>query len=659
MLEFEEDLEDKVFNILNKCCDSYFNTDSFYILNDEDIKILKDLHIDVKRYEVNDEIYDKIYFKLKELYPSNKFFKKVGFSERTGKIKLPFIMGSMDELKEGDLNNWKTNCQYVVSSKLDGVSCGLVYKKGNLTNAYSRGNGIEGQEILRHIYNLNTVVKHINDNNVVIFIRGELIVPKNEIQIMLDEIEEETGKRLKNGRNSVAGYVNSKKGISSIEKHLKFVAYHIENFDGSEFDMFNELKNYGFKTPIFSLKDSDEINETNLTSIVIDTKLNNEFECDGIILTQNVIQPGFEGFETGTHNPKKSRKYKIGAINNSTVTEVENIEWNISKDGYLKPRIKIKPVELVGVTVNYTTGHNYKKILENHLGIGSKIKIKRAGDVIPWIEDVIEGNDNIPLPNCKYYIDGVELSFDYESTKNEDVKLAEEYNNEMKLQKLIYFCSKLNIDFAGEGNLRILNEYSLNHFEKNLSIQGLIELDKSIFENCIGINGLKLYDSLHNKLQNLNECEFFDAVNCFGRGIGELKLKKLYNKYNTLCVNVSQILDTDGWSDKTCNQFTSRMSDYFKWNDYLKRMNIEFNNQYNEVLLSNKYGNIKVCFTGIRDQNMEKIISSNGGKILSGVSKECNLLICKSLTDNSTKMKKAKEKEIEIIDYEQANERFM
>lgn len=658
MLEFEEDIEDKVIDILKRCCDCYFNTSSFYTLSNEDIKNLRELNIDINQYEVNDEIYDNVYFKLKKIYPSNVFFKQTGFSERTGKIKLPFIMGSMDELKEGDLESWKTNCQYVVSAKLDGVSCGMVYKNGNLINAYSRGNGIEGQEILRHIYNLNTVIKHIDNKNTV-FIRGELIVPKNEIQNMLDEIEEETGKRLKNGRNSVAGYINSKKGISSIEKHLKFIAYHIENFEGTEFEMFNKLNEYGFQTPNFSLKGPNEINENNLTSIVIDTKLNNEFECDGIILTQNEIQDGFDGFETGTHNPKKSRKYKIGAINNSTITEVENIEWNISKDGYLKPRIKIKPVDLVGVTVNYTTGHNYKKVIENHSGIGSKIKIKRAGDVIPWIEEVLEGSDNIPLPDCKYYEDGVELAFDYERTESNDIELAKKYLNEMKLQKLIYFCSKLNIDFAGEGNLRILNDYHKEITNEDLNIFELIQLDKSIFDKCIGINGIKLYESLHNKLQNMNECEFYDAVNCFGRGIGELKLKKIFNKYGTLCVNETQIVNTEGWSDKTCNQFMSHINDYFNWNNKLKELGIEFINDDNNEQLSNKYGDVKVCFTGIRDQNMEKIIVSNGGKILSSVNKECNLLVCKNLSDNSTKMKKAKEKEIEIIDYEQAVERFL
>ena len=73
MLEFEEDIEDKVIDILKRCCDCYFNTGSFYTLSNEDVKNLRELNIDINQYEVNDEIYDNVYFKLKKIYPSNVF----------------------------------------------------------------------------------------------------------------------------------------------------------------------------------------------------------------------------------------------------------------------------------------------------------------------------------------------------------------------------------------------------------------------------------------------------------------------------------------------------------------------------------------------------------------------------------------------------------
>ena len=671
MLEslLEDTDESDLINLLKKCCDAYFNTDDFYILNDNDIILLKNNNIVIQcndENKVTDAIYDFIYNEIQMKYPTNNFFKQVGFEERTGKVKLPFVMGSLNELKEGDLEKWKIQKPYVVSAKLDGVSCGLVYKHGKLINAYSRGNGIEGQEILRHVYDLDTIQKQIPSSKDLIYIRGELIVPKNEISIMLEEIEQETGKVLKNGRNSVSGYINSKQGNLSVKKHLKFLAYHIENFEGSEFEMFEILnKKFHFVTPFYDLKENNEINETQLTELVKHIKTNYEYECDGIILTLNQLTDEFEGYETGTNNPKRSRKYKIGALDNEKETEVKDIEWNISKDGYLKPRVKIQPVDLVGVTINYATGHNYGNIKEKEIGVGSKIIIKRAGDVIPYILKVTETSNNIPMPECCYNIEkndkgeDVDLIFDYEKTslyKNQNI--ADKFYNEMLLQKLVYFCAKLNIDYAGEGNLKILfNEY-LSQNNSPLEIDKFIQLDKFIFEKEIGINGEKLYDSLHNRLNNLDECAFFDAVNCFGRGIGELKLKKIYSKYQTLCVSEEQILSSDGWAEKTCEQYINHIQNYFRWKDILNQLNISFKEQTNNELESTILCDVNVCFTGIRDANMENFIIKNGGKILSSVNKTCNLLVCKSLSDNSTKLKKAREKNIEIIDYDEACRRF-
>lgn len=665
MLEFEIDNEDKLVNLLKKCTEHYTNSDNLYILNNDDIDIIKEeFGIDYNNIEVTDEIYDNLNSLTKTKYPNNTFFKDTGFLPRTGKIKLPFIMGSMDELKEGDLINWKAGENFVVSAKLDGVSCGLVYKKGILTNAYSRGNGEEGQEILRHIYNLPSVPKRINTDLDEVKIRGELIVSKNNIPLMLDEIEQDTGKRLKNGRNSVAGYVNSKQGSKIIEKYLNFMAYQIIDFDSSEFNMYKTLELHEFLTPTYFLFNNNELNEDKLTQLVIDTKLNNDYECDGLIITQNVVLPGYEGYETGTFNPKKSRKYKIGAVDNTSETEIEDIEWNISKDGLLKPRVKIKPVDLVGVTINYATGHNYKNIQTKKIGIGSKITIKRSGDVIPYILDVLKESNNIPLPNCSYMYEindkgeEVDLLFDFEKTKLEyDENIAKSYYNEMILQKLIYFCSKIKADFAGEGNLRILSNWFIEKNDNPLTIKDLILLDKNCFEELIGINGIKMYDSIHNILNSIEECVFMDAVNCFGRGIGELKLKKIFNKFETLCVSEEQLLTVDGWAEKSANQFISNINNYFDWKDWCKSNNIQFK-IIQTILNSNELSHLNVCFTGVRDNNLENYIKSNGGKIASSVSKTCNLLICKSLSDNSTKLKKAIEKGIEIIDYDEALARF-
>lgn len=658
MIEFEPDNEDKIIDLLKKCSDRYYNSEELYVLETEDSSLINS-ELELNTFVgdiVTDTLYDLIYYKSKDKFPSNQYFKQVGSVVTSGKVKLPFSMGSMSELKEGDLQNWKQNCDYVVSSKLDGISCGLLYVEGILTKAYSRGDGIEGQDISRHVKTLKTIPHKINLNEGTQFIRGELIVPKNEIELMLDELEEETGKRNKNGRNSVSGYINSKNGNDSVRNHLRFVAYHIENWDKSEKEMFDELSKSGFLTPQYEIMNSNDVNEENLTNKVLFVKLNDEYECDGIILTQNEALPGFEGFESGTLNPKKSRKYKIGAVDNITETTVEDIEWNVSKDGLLKPRVKIKPVNLVGVEINWASGHNYKNVFIKGMGKGAKVTIKRSGDVIPKIEEVLVPSFDIPLPDCEYDFikndkgEDVDIVYSYEQNLM-NTEIHNKYMKEIHLQKLLYFCTKLDIEYAGEGNLRAIYDSE----KEWVSIEEFIRMDEDKFISIIGVNGGRLYKSLHQKLNSVDVCVFMDAVNAFGRGIGELKLRKVFNKYNSLCINnVEQLNCVEGFADKTIKQYMDHISDYIYWADKCEELNIHLIKPAEEEKDSDNLSDLYVCFTGVRDEMMENYIKRNGGHIVSSVTKACNLLICSSLSDNSTKMKKAKEKGIDIIDYDTA-----
>ena len=114
---------------------------------------------------------------------------------------------------------------------------------------------------------------------------------------------------------------------------------------------------------------------------------------------------------------------------------------------------------------------------------------------------------------------------------------------------------------------------------------------------------------------------------------------------------MEQLLNTNGFADKTSEQYYNHLNSYFEWKEWLDQNNIELKEP---EIYNGSCNNLIVCFTGIRDANMENYIKLNGGKIVSSVTKDCNLLICDSLDSNSGKMKKAKEKQINIIDYDQA-----
>ena len=661
-----DESEDKIISLLKRCDDCYNNSNCYYILNEQDVSILSDMSLNYNcNIEVTDDIYDEIYFNIKSKYPNNTYFNKVGSNVKSGKIKLDIPMGSASELKKGDWDKWKLPIEYVISNKLDGVSCRLYYEYGKLVKAVSRGNGYESQDITKHVMKIKNVKKQLNQN-INIKIRGEIIVPKTNINLMLDEIENETGARPKNQRNSVSGFINSKNGVDSVARNVNFIAYKIEEWSKSEYEMFKYLEHeLEFDTTEYHLIDGN-YTEEKLVNILKDVKDNYTYECDGLIITQNITQPGYEGYETNSIKRKSSRKFKVGLSDNITTSEVISITWNISKDGLFKPVVQIKPVQLAGVTVTQATGHNYKNIIDNRIGKGAIITISRSGEVIPWIQNVIkpcEDNiDNYDLPNSQLYkISGVDIKFTNIITEDDydidsEVKF---YRKEQNIKKLVYFCNCLDVEQAGDGNIRKLtNNKDLvgeSLIPKIYGIKDLILEPVETFISTIGVNGRLFYNSLHQKLKECTESRFFDAVGCFGRGIGETKLDKIYNRYQTLNVSLEQVLSTPGFAEKTSEQYNNHMMNYFNWVDWLSDNNIHLKTP---DLYSGECSDLSVCFTGIRDSNIENFIKLNGGRIVSSVTKDCNLLICDSLNSNSGKMKKAIEKQIEIINYEEACRRF-
>ena len=627
--------------LLKKCDDCYTNLGEYYVFTDED----KENIPEIEDYnESTDSVYDMLKLIAQERFPNEVYFSEVGSEVRGEKVKLPYIMGSMTECHEGELEPWIERGQsYIQSAKLDGVSALLMYQDGELKIAYSRGNGIEGQDITRHV---KKFAPNKLSQNIDIAIRGEIIIPKKDIALMLDELYVETKNRYKNGRNTVAGQLNAKECANSFVKYAHFVAYHIENYNDCEENMFLKLMSLGIEVTKAKKVSGDIITESYAINEVKDIKENYDYECDGIIFTKNFKEENDLGYDTGTLNPKCSRKFKIGASDNFSETIVEDIEWNLSKDGIYKPRVKVKPIDVQGVTINWATGHNYKNIDENGIGIGAKILLKRSGDVIPYIEKVIEpvyNNYNLPKNGMSA---GVEYILDTECADQEDI-------NEIEMQKMIYFCSKLGVDFAGEGNIRRIMDYDLN-FD---GIEKLILTNIETYQEKIGINGIKFYGSLHSKLKDVDICVFMDAVGAFGRGIGEKKLQKVLDVYNRLDVTKEELLQVEGFAEKSAEQYISYKNDYYVWMSFMEEIGYPITIKEKKVI-SNECSNVNICFTGIRDKELERVITEKGGKICSSVTKVCNVLVAKDPNSGSSKLKKAIDNGVEVISLDEAWSRY-
>lgn len=654
-------------NFLKKCSDAYYNTDNFHIVDKEDEKELATYGIQLAAgTPVTDKLFDEIQKKVKD---KDSSVMEVGAKVRGAKINLPVRMGSMDELMEGDLAKWLKDIPYVVSTKLDGCSCLVHYSNGVLDAAYSRGDGLQGQDITSMLKGMKNVPQKLSFDFTG-YVRGELILKKSEFLTVLEAFKNEMGKIYKNARNLVAGQVNALEADDIFLKYGHFVTYYIDGFNGTEEQMFSSLQQLGLETAAFWLLHATHLNEESLTSLIIALKEKYDYEIDGVILTQNEVQSGFEGYEANGLNPKKSRKYKVGAKDAPATTIVRNIVWQISKSYLLNPVIQMDEVHLDGVDINFASGHSLSQMESLGVGIGAKVVVSRHGLVIPEVDEVlepaeIEKENGLPV----IYVDCINENDEHESVKavvsirenqtkdkdgNEKINKSVYYVGndprilrEVKIQKLVYFGTTLGVEYMGEGNCRKL----VNMF-KTLDVKGLLKLPKSTFEDILGVNGGKLYASLQEKMKFCTAPLFYSAVDAVGEasGIGEKKLLALWDQYHTFDLTMEQIVSVNGWAEKTATKLLERMDDIRSWTSFLLENSITFKTTDIEQK-SDKFKDYAVCFTGVRDKAMEEVIKTNGGTVLSSVSKKCTLVIAKDPNEHSTKLTKAREMGINVMSY--------
>ena len=648
-------MEQQIVDFLTRCSESYAKGEQ-YLLTSDDVKLLGEYF---EGCPVNDLMYDYFYHKYKKMFPTNSYFYKVGKSDAGYGAEVDLSSwpaGSMEEIKEGELDKWKIPADYTISAKLDGCSLILFFKDGYLDIASTRGDGLKGFDVTRHILQCPNVHTELFDSNETVMIRGELIIPKDQWPLCKAELEEKTGKSFANARNTVAGFLNAKDTNLIVAKYVRFLAYG-EKRDWQqepwEENKFIDLCEYGFDTPKAWYMPYNEIDESFLQNIIKQLKTTYNYECDGVILT--ISNPErLSGYETNTLNPRRSRKYKVGMADDAKETTIKNIRWQISKDAMFKPVIEIEPVELDGATVSNVTANNYATVQELGLGPGATIKVKRAGMVIPFLEEVINSVEP-SKPNLPFRIVGVEAS--YTGTDSDVWK-------EVALQKLIFAAKALDIDQAADGNLKKISdvywdEYGLltGHF---MDLIDLAMCDEETIVGIIGKNGKKLYKSLHERLCAITEPELFDALGTFGRGIGKTKLQKIYDVYGHLAPTYEQLISLEGFSNITASQICDGISTYKHIKKILEDINeVNIVEKKKPVLKSNKYKDYVVCFTGVRSEKLSTIINENGGIATENWNKSVNLLVAKDSDSTSGKAKKAREAGIRIISLQEAEKIFV
>ena len=602
------------------------------------------IHKAISKYEegeplIPDTIYDICYDILKQRNPENIIFKKVGYLDvnAKNKVNIPYYMGSMDKIKEKyGIINWvkKYNGPYRVSAKLDGASA-LLENKNGILKLYSRGNGTIGKDI-------SHLIKYINipDISEDYCVRGELIISK-------DNFKKCSG--FTTARSMVNGLINKKKtgDVKGLELvSFEFLKYRKEtNMSvGEQFDIMEQLgfntclnKKYNINELLDFGKDNT-IESSNILKVLLDFRLNYGYDIDGIIITDDKRYP-----KTQVNNPVYSFAFKSNGV--GKITDVKKVEWNVSKHGYLIPRIQVDPINIDGNIINFTSGFNAKFIKDNFIGVGSKVRVVRSGDVIPYIIEIIQKSDTPDFPDKKYkwISSGVNI-----------VEVGD--TKELCYKKITNFFRTLNFDNISEGIIKRLVDNGYDSIKKILLItkDQLLEMD-----GIQQIMSTKLYNNIHKIIDNpIDLSNLMVASLVFGRGFGLKKIDKIVKKYpNILEINltVDMINDIEGFSHKTSEQFIKNVSDFMLFLEELDFIKIKYPEKKNGVLFQDK----KIVLTGFRDNDIIKFIDDNSGTITMTISKNTYMLIIKDSNSSSSKTQAAELLGIPIITKKQFISKYL
>jgi DNA ligase (NAD+) len=624
---YTENLEDdELVELLQNLSDAYYNDESL----------------------VPDAIYDQLIDILKKRDPKNAFLKKVGapIKGTKEKVTLPFEMGSLNKFKlEKDIDAWanKYDGPYFISDKLDGASAQIYKNQSGEILMFSRGDGTVGQNIshlLPHIFSdkiLESIPKGTS-------IRGELIISIKNFK----KIE----KIMKTARNAASGLINSKTVNQDVAKIADFVAYAILNPRYDYEKQMVLLKKWGFNvvTHIFE----DEISEEFFKEYLTKRKKESLYEMDGIVCVDTSKVYAHKG---GYRDHEFA--FKMDSDDQMVITTVIEVLWKPSKDGYLKPKIRLDPVELGGTTVTYVAAYNAKFVVDNKIGPGARVKVMRSGDVIPKIMEIVMSAKEPQMPQFPYKWNDSKVDLLLKDESDENGKKI------MTIRSLVHFFKKLNVQYMSEGIITKLVENDYDSIESILTAK-----KKDLYQ----ISGLgekiidKIYTEIDRAFDEMTLEMFMAASNKLGRSIGETRIKEILNIYPNLLNEpedglYDKIMKVAGFSDTTTEMFVNNLPSFKKF--YKKIAKIKDLSRFDNIVVqstvkaSGKLDGQTFVMTGTRDAEIIKYITDNGGKIGSSVSKNTTMLIHADDADTTTnKFTKAIDLGVKLIKVSDVRKKF-
>ena len=362
---------------------------------------------------IPDSAYDELFLELQELekkYPeliiSSSPTQRVGDKplKMFESVKHEIPMLSLDNVfDEKELNAFNKRIfqrlkidealEYVCEPKMDGVALSLLYKKGELIRAATRGDGYTGENVTQNTRTISMVPLKLRGDDYpdLVEIRGEVLMPRKGFEKLNREVEQQGGKIFSNPRNAASGSLRQLDSRITVRRPLIFYGYLVGLFQGKDLpknhsDILEVFKRWGI--PVILEKKVVNGIEGCLDYYKRLMKIREKipFDIDGIVIKVNSLRLQTElGFVSRA--PRWAIAYKFPAKEKMTV--VKAIEFQVGRTGVVTPVARLEPVLVGGVKVRNATLHNFDELYRKDIRVGDTVIVCRAGDVIPKIVEPI------------------------------------------------------------------------------------------------------------------------------------------------------------------------------------------------------------------------------------------------------------------------------
>lgn len=530
------------------------------------------------------------------------------------------------------------NPEYVCELKIDGLSVSLLYEKGKLVRAATRGNGTIGDDITNNVKTIKTVPLTIN-KDIDIEVRGEIYMSKNTLKKLNEERKKEGLPLLQNCRNAASGSIKLLDSKMVARRNLECFIYHLPNPLDYGIKTHNEALNFmkelGFRTN----PNNRLVNNINEVMDYIHEKGKERsslaYDIDGVVVKVNDINMQQKLGFTSKY-PKWCVAYKFPA--EVCYTKLIDIIFTVGRTGQITPNAVLEPVIVAGSTIRRATLHNEDNIVNKDIRVGDTVAIYKAGDVIPAVLDSLKErrNGSEPIftmidkcPICGSKIIRKEEEADYFCPNLECPA--------RKVEKLIHYASREAMNIEGLGD-RVLEDLYNYHYVSD--IPDIYELEshrKELLE--LEGYGNKKVDNLFASINNSKNNSLEKLL--FGLGIkqvGSKMAKTLARTYKTLDnlsnATYEELVEIPDVGEIIAKSIIDYFNDEDNKNiiDRLKKYGINMDYTSGEEVVADENFNGKTfVLTGTLNQitrdKASEIIENKGGKVTSSVTKKTSVVV--------------------------------